>query len=103
MNQTSARSGNKAVFFAAMAIVSVFACFILAPLGDFVGWIFGGFAGYFLFLSIYSLIPRTRFTRKRYDPRQEEMKTYIAFHTRILGTVFLAAILIAAVILSFVL
>lgn len=105
MNQTSAHSGSKAVFFAVIAIVSFFACFILAPLGSFVAWIFGGLAAYFVFLSIYSLIPRTRkrFTRRRDDPRQEEMRTYIALHMRILGTVFLAAILIVVAILVFAL
>ncbi len=104
MTQTGGRSRNRALFFAAIAMVSFFACFIFAPIGSFIPWIFGGLAAYFAFLSVYSLIdaPRRRYTTRRPDARHEELRTYVAFHKRILGTVFLAAILIVIAILIFV-
>lgn len=104
MTQTGGRSRNKALFFAAISMVSFFACFIFVPIGSFILWIFGGLAAYFAFLSVYSLIgaPGRRFATKRPDARQEELRTYVAFHMRILGTAFLAAILIIIAILMFV-
>ncbi len=96
---------KKALLFGTLASISFFASFILAPLGNFAVWIFGGAAVYFLFLSIYSLIPpeRKQFTKTRFDPRQAETKAYIAFHKPILISVFLAGILLVLVILMQVL
>lgn len=104
MKQASQGLVKKPVFFALLCVVSIFACFILAPLGGFTGWIFGGGATYFLFLSIYSMIvrPGKRFTRPRYDPRQKEMKAYISFHTYILLSLFAFTILIVLGLLLFV-
>jgi glucan phosphoethanolaminetransferase (alkaline phosphatase superfamily) len=99
MNPTPQGSKGKAAFFASLAVVSVFTCFILAPLGGFIGWIFGGVATYSLFLSVYLLIPRQRFTRARHDPRQAETKAYIAFHMPILLSLFGFAFLLVLVIL----
>jgi hypothetical protein len=104
MTKTGSRSRNKALITAAIAIVSFFACFIFAPIGSFVPWVFGGIAAYFSFLSVYLLVdkPGRRFTTTRSSPRQEEMRTYVTFHLRILGTAFLVAILIVIAFLMFV-
>jgi hypothetical protein len=101
MKEASQGRGKGAAFFALLAVLSVFACFILAPLGRFTGWIFGGIAVYSLFLAVYALIPRQRkqFGKPRHDPRQEEMKTYIAFHTSVLVGLFGFTFLVILVLL----
>jgi glucan phosphoethanolaminetransferase (alkaline phosphatase superfamily) len=104
MKEASQGGGKRATFFALLAVLSLFTCFILAPLGSFIRWIFGGIAVYSLFLAVYSLLPRQRkeFGRTRHDPRQEEMKTYIAFHTSVLLGLF-GITLFAVLVLLFVL
>ena len=103
MKEASQGGGKRATFFALLAVLNLFTCFILAPLGSFTGWIFGGIAVYSLFLAVYSLLPRQRkFGRTRHDPRQEEMKTYIAFHTSVLLGLF-GITLFAVLVLLFVL
>jgi hypothetical protein len=95
---------KRSFLFAALSVISFFACFILAPLGGFMVWIFGGAFVYFLFMAIYSLVPpkRQQFIKKRFDPRQEETKAYIASHKPILVTVFVAGIaLVLAILMMF--
>jgi hypothetical protein len=103
--KTPVMTGRKrSVLFAVLSAISFFACFIFAPLGGFIVWIFGGAFVYFLFMTVYSLIPakRQQFIRRRLDPRQAETKAYIASHKPILISVFVAAIaLVLAILMMF--
>lgn len=77
---------------------------MLAPLGAFLVWIFGGAFVYFMFLAIYTLVPpkRKQFIKRRLDPRQAETKAYIAAHKPVLVTVFVAGIaLVLAILMMF--
>lgn len=96
---------RRAFLFAVLTIVCFFASFIFAPLGSFMVWIFGGATLYFLFMSIYTLIPQQQkqFAQRRFDPRQAETKAYIASQKPILLSVFLAGLLLLIVILMAVL
>ena len=96
---------RKSFLFGLLTVTAFFACFILAPLGGFVVWTFGGMAVYFLFMAVYLLIPpeRKRYGKTRYDPKAEEMRTYIRFHMQILLGLFLGAALFVAVMLMILL
>jgi hypothetical protein len=93
------------LFFGLLTIVSFCAIFILAALGNFTIWVSIGATVYFAFMTVWSLLPapRKQFTRKRFDPKEEERREYIRFHTRLLINIFLAAILLVVVILWFAL
>lgn len=109
-------SKKRSLLFVILAFVSFCACFIFAPLGSFMVWIFGGAFVYLLFMSIYSLIPEKtqhyvshrfdpRYTAtrqsggRRMDPQQAETKEYIKKHMTILVTIFVAGISIVLAIL----
>jgi len=109
-------SKKRSLAFATLAFVSFCACFIFAPLGSFMVWIFGGAFVYLSFMSIYSLIPEKtqhyvshrfdpRYTatrqygRQRVNPQQAETRQYIKRHMTILVTAFVAGISIVLAIL----
>ena len=102
--KTPAVSGKqKSLFFALLTIVCFCACFIFSPLGGFMVWIFTGATLYFLFMAIYSLVPvaKHQHMRKRINPKDEEAKAYIRYHTQILVSIFLGGVLLVVVILFF--
>ena len=103
MKTPAVKGKTPSIFFAVLTVLCFSACFILAPLGSFVIWIFGGACLFFLFKAIYSLIPppKPQFTKKKFDPREEEMKAYIKYHTQILISLFLGGVLLVVVILFF--
>lgn len=95
----------KALIFGVLSVIAFSACFILVPLGTFTIWITVGATVYFLFLTIYSLIPprKKAFIKKKLHPSEEEMRQYIRFHLRMLVSLFLGATLLVLIILWFVL
>lgn len=102
--KTPVNKGKRnALLFAVLTVLCFSACIILAPLGSFMVWIFSGATLFCLFMAIYSLIPppKPQFTKKRIDPKQEEMKAYIRYHTQILISLFLGGILLVVMILFF--
>ncbi|HEX8040216.1 MAG TPA: hypothetical protein VF490_13755 [Chryseosolibacter sp.] len=105
MNASTNGRRKRALVFAALACVSFCASYILAPLGNFAVWIFGGATVYLLFLAIYALVPgrSSSYRKTRFNPREEETRAYIAFHKPILTSVFLAGVLLVLFILLMVL
>lgn len=92
---------RKPFLFGFLMMICFFACFLFAPLGSFMVWIFGGATVYFLFMSVYSMIPseRRRSVGRRLDPRQAETRAYIATHIPILISMFLGGLLFVIVML----
>jgi glucan phosphoethanolaminetransferase (alkaline phosphatase superfamily) len=96
---------TRSFVFGFLTFGSFCAIFIFAPLGAFTIWVSIGSTLYFAFMTVWSLVPppAKQFTKKRFDPKEEERKAYIRFHTRMLINLFLAAILLVVVILWFAL
>ena len=88
-----------------LSVIAFSACFILARLGSFTIWITVGATVYFLFLTIYSLVPPPgkTFIKRKHDPKEAEMKEYIRFHLRMLISLFLGATLLVLIFLWIVL
>jgi membrane protein YdbS with pleckstrin-like domain len=103
MKTPAVKGKRTSVFFAILTAICFSTCFILVPLGGFIIWIFSGACVFFLFMAIYSLIPppKPRYTKTRFDPKEEELKAHIAFHAPIMISMFLGAILLVVIILFF--
>jgi hypothetical protein len=103
MKNPAVKGQGSAIFFGALALISFCAIFFLVPLGNFTIWISVGLTLYFLFMMVWCLIapPKKRFTRKKFNPQDEAIRAHIAFHTPILISMFLGAILLVLVILFF--
>jgi hypothetical protein len=103
MKNPAVKGKRSAIFFGVLTLISFCAIFFLVPLGTFTIWISVGATIYFLFMMIWFLIPppKKQFTRKKFNPQDEEIRAHIAFHTPILISMFLGAILLVLVILFF--
>jgi|SRR5690348_14548571 hypothetical protein len=97
---------TRAIVFGFLTVASFCAIFIFAPLGGFTIWLSLGATLYFGFMTVWSLIPVTEAQpakKRRFDPKEEERREYIRFHTRMLINLFLFAILFVVILLWFVL
>ena len=96
---------TRAIISGFLTVASFCAIFIFAPLGGFTIWLSVGATLYFGFMTVWSLIPPPAAPprKKRFDPKEEERREYIRFHTRMLINLFLVAILFVVILLGFVL
>ena len=99
----STRERRKAGFYAALASLTFCGIFFLVPLGSFTIWITVGATLYFLFMTIYTLVPyappASRKTGRRVDPKEEEMRAYIRRHLSILATLFAISVFLVLMFL----
>ena len=103
MNTLKIKSKRFAIFFGVLSVVSVSLCFILAPLGSFVIWIFGGISVFAIFMLVFNLIPppRVQYTKRKLTRQEEETRAHIAFHLPLVISLLLAGLLVALVVVFF--
>jgi len=97
------KSKRYAIFFGILSVVSVSLCVILAPLGSFVVWIFGGITVFALFMMVFNLIPppRVQYTKRKLTRQEEETRAHIAFHLPLVISLLLAGLLVALIVIFF--
>ena len=103
MNAPRIRSKRYAIFFGVLSVLSVSLSIILAPLGSFILWIFGGIAAFAIFMMVFKLIPppNVRYTKRKLSPQEEETRAYIAFHLPLVVSLLLAGLLVALIVVFF--
>jgi O-antigen/teichoic acid export membrane protein len=103
MNTLKIKHKRYAIFFGILSVASISLCFILAPLGSFVIWIFGGMTVFAIFMMIFSFIPppKVQYKKRKLTPQEEETKAHIAFHLPLVISLLLAGLLVALIVVFF--
>ena len=103
MSTLKIKSQRYAIFFGILSVVSACLCFVLAPLGSFVIWIFGGLTVFAIFMMVFNLVPppRVQHKKRKLTQQEEETKAHIAFHLPLVISLLLAGLLVALIVVFF--